>query len=63
VQQRPDEVRKVIQQNIVEAIQEKKSSGNEGMIKVAEITEDNLIYNKIELEGDLGYMYLIGTKK
>ena len=76
IQQQPDAVKNVINQQIAASEQEKKkrfkraSTGDESILtfeKFAntliskDLKKDNFIYNRINLENDLGYMYLIGN--
>ena len=66
IEEQIDAVRNVVVKNIKEAIKQRKKAQDEGIIKTAnEIVQTNdpskLIYKKVDLENNLGYMYLIGT--
>jgi len=65
IEERIDAVRDVVIKNIKDSIKQRKSAEDGEMIKIAnEISEGDpakLIYKKVELDDNLGYMYLIGT--
>jgi len=65
IEERIDAVRDVVIKNIKDSIKQRKSAEDGEMIKVAnEISEGDptkLIYKKVELDNNLGHMYLIGT--
>ena len=65
IEERIDAVRDVVIKNIKDSIKQRKSAKDGEIIKIAnEISEGDpakLIYKKVELDNNLGYMYLIGT--
>ena len=71
IQQQPDAIKSIIDQQIAAASADqkkrfkKKSSGSEvekiaNILTFENLTKDNIIYNKIQLEDNLGCLYLIG---
>jgi very-short-patch-repair endonuclease len=66
--QKSDEIKKIVLQQIQEAFNEKKNKKAQEiqfLLKEAgsfENKEEKFIYNKIDIEGDLGFIYLIGTE-
>jgi very-short-patch-repair endonuclease len=67
IQQQPEAVKAVIEEQVLLAKKEKmkKKSANKNLIKEASvfegIKENELIYDGVELNNNLGYMFLIGT--
>jgi len=66
IEERIDAVKEVVIKNIKDAIKQRKKAEDGGIIKTAnEIIQtadpSNLIYERVDLENNLGYMYLIGT--